>query len=160
MLSECNFTANRNDTPHCVAKSIKWLLFLINSVQYLRRKEAVFQSSRSMQYLVALHHKEAHSRKPCLYYIESNNACVAYWLRFYLLFFIHLFVHIYIDIPALEVEGRGTVITAQQIPSFTAAITSVVVGGPAAPPNVPHQLPTLLIHLFGLWGSQQCLDLL
>lgn len=64
------------------------------------------------------------------------------------------------NLPALEVEGCRTVITAQQISSLPAAIAGVVVGGPAAPPDVPYQLPTPLVYLLGLRGSQQCLDLL
>lgn len=63
-------------------------------------------------------------------------------------------------LPALEVEGCGTVVAAQQVSPLSAAVAGVVVGGPAAPPDVSHQLPTALLHLFGLWGRQQGLDLL
>lgn len=62
--------------------------------------------------------------------------------------------------PALEVEGCRAVVTAQQVSPLPAAIAGVVVGGPAAPPDVSHQLPTPLLHLLGLRGCQQCLDLL
>lgn len=51
-------------------------------------------------------------------------------------------------------------VAAQQIASLPAAVAGVVVGGPAAPPDVSHQLPTALFHLLGLRGRQQCLDLL
>lgn len=51
-------------------------------------------------------------------------------------------------------------VTAEQVSPLTAAIAGVVVGGPAAPPDVSHQLPTPLLDLLGLRGRQQCLDLL
>lgn len=62
--------------------------------------------------------------------------------------------------PALKVEGCRTVVTTQQVSPLSAAIACVVVGGPAAPPDVSHQLPTPLLHLFRLRWCQQCLDLL
>lgn len=62
--------------------------------------------------------------------------------------------------PALEVKGGGTVVAAQQIASLPAAIAGVMVGGPPAPPDVSHQLPTPFFHLFGLRRRQQGLDLL
>lgn len=51
-------------------------------------------------------------------------------------------------------------VAAQQVASLPAAVAGVVVGGPAAPPDVSHQLPTALLHLLGLRGRQQGLDLL
>lgn len=51
-------------------------------------------------------------------------------------------------------------VTAQQVAPLPAAIAGVVVGGPAAPPDVSHQLPTALLYVLGLRGRQQCLDLL
>lgn len=51
-------------------------------------------------------------------------------------------------------------VTAEQVSPLTAAIAGVVVGGPAAPPDISHQLPTPLLDLLGLRGRQQCLDLL
>ena len=63
-------------------------------------------------------------------------------------------------LPALEVEGRGAVVAAQEVPSFPTAIAGVVVGGPATSPGVPHVLPTPLVRFFGLRGGQQRLDLL
>lgn len=68
--------------------------------------------------------------------------------------------HIWSNLPALEVKSCRTVVTAQQVSPFTAAVAGVVVGGPAAPPDVSHQLPTPLLYFLGLRGRQQCLDLL
>ncbi len=51
-------------------------------------------------------------------------------------------------------------VTAQQVSPFPAAVAGVVVGGPAAPPDVSHQLPTPLLQLLRLRGRQQSLDLL
>jgi len=59
------------------------------------------------------------------------------------------------------VEGRGAVVAAEQVPSLPAAVAGIVVGGPAAPPHVPHQrFATTPVHLLGLRGRQQRLDLL
>lgn len=54
------------------------------------------------------------------------------------------------NLPALEVEGCRTVVTAQQVSPLPTTIAGVVVGGPAAPPDVSHQLPTPLLYLLGL----------
>lgn len=62
--------------------------------------------------------------------------------------------------PALEVEGCRAVVAAQQVSPLAAAIAGVVVRGPAAPPDVSHQLPTPLLYLLGLRRRQQRLDLL
>lgn len=51
-------------------------------------------------------------------------------------------------------------VATKQVSPLSAAIAGVVVGGPAAPPDVSHQLPTPLLYFFGLRGGQQCLDLL
>lgn len=51
-------------------------------------------------------------------------------------------------------------VTAQEIPTFFAAIAAVVVGGPAASPGLFFRLPTPLFCLVRLGGSQQSLDLL
>lgn len=51
-------------------------------------------------------------------------------------------------------------VAAEQVTPFPAAVAGVVVGGPAAPPDVSHQLPTALLHLLGLRRRQQRLDLL
>lgn len=51
-------------------------------------------------------------------------------------------------------------VAAEQVSPLPAAVAGVVVGGPAAPPDVSHQLPTALLHLLGLRRRQQCLDLL
>lgn len=51
-------------------------------------------------------------------------------------------------------------VAAQQVAPLPAAVAGVVVGGPPAPPDVSHQLPTALLHLLGLRGCQQSLDLL
>lgn len=64
------------------------------------------------------------------------------------------------NLPALEVEGCGTVVAAQEVSPLPATIAGVMVGGPAAPPDVSHQLPTPLLDLLGFRGSQQCLDFL
>lgn len=63
-------------------------------------------------------------------------------------------------LPALEMEGGRAVVTAQEIPTFFAAIAAVVVGGPAASPGLLLRLPTPLFCLVRLGGSQQSLDLL
>lgn len=63
-------------------------------------------------------------------------------------------------LPALEMEGGRAVVAAQEIPAFFAAIAAVVVGGPAASPGLLLGLPTPLLGLIGLGGSQQSLDLL
>lgn len=64
------------------------------------------------------------------------------------------------NLPALEVEGCGTVVAAQQVSPLPTTIAGVMVGGPTAPTNVSHQLPTPLLDLLGFWRSQQCLDFL
>lgn len=51
-------------------------------------------------------------------------------------------------------------VAAEQVAPLPAAVAGVVVGGPAAPPDVSHQLPTALLHLLGLRRRQQGLDLL
>lgn len=51
-------------------------------------------------------------------------------------------------------------VAAEQVAPLPAAVAGVVVGGPAAPPDVSHQLPTALLHLLGLRRRQQRLDLL
>ena len=63
-------------------------------------------------------------------------------------------------LPALEMEGGRAVVTAQEVPTFFAAIAAVVVGGPAASPGLLLRLPTPLFGLVRLGGSQQSLDLL
>lgn len=63
-------------------------------------------------------------------------------------------------LPALEMEGGRAVVTAQEVPTFLAAIAAVVVGGPAASPGLLLRLPTPLFGLVRLGGSQQSLDLL
>lgn len=53
-------------------------------------------------------------------------------------------------LPALQVEGGGTVVAAEEVSPLPAAVAGVVVGGSAAPPDVSHQLPAPLLHVFGL----------
>ena len=63
-------------------------------------------------------------------------------------------------IPALQVEGGWTVVTAEQVSPFSAAVTGVMVRGTTAPPDVPHQLPAPFLHFLRLRRCQKTLDLL
>lgn len=57
-------------------------------------------------------------------------------------------------------EGSGAVITTQQVPSFPAAVASIVIGGPAGSPGAPVRFPVPLLAILRLGRRQQSLDLL
>lgn len=57
-------------------------------------------------------------------------------------------------------EGSGAVITTQQVPSFSAAVTGIVIGGPAGSPGAPVRFPGPLLSILRLGWRQQSLDLL
>lgn len=132
----------------------------------VKRAHAHLCSSKNSK--ISLHHSTCHSAsnlcrqlteaKRCgplsVLHLPCTDACIT------CLCAVRLFCSNNCSLPALEVEGCRTVVTAQQVSPLPATIAGVVVGGPAAPPDVSHQLPTPLLYLLGLRGRQQRLDLL
>lgn len=57
-------------------------------------------------------------------------------------------------------EGGGTVVAAEQVASFSAAVAGVVVGRAPCSPAAPLQLPAALLTFFRLRRREQGLDLL